>query len=670
MKRQGTKPKLLAPAGGEAAFLAALGAGADAIYVGGEMLNARAFAENFTTETLARLVGLAHARGVEVYVTLNTLVTDKELETALAYAATLYEIGVDALIVADVGLASLIGRYLPGFPLHASTQLSLHNTPGAEEVADLGFSQVVPARELSFANIQRAVADMPQEVEVFLHGALCVSHSGQCLFSSLVGGRSGNRGACAQPCRLPYNGGYPLSLKDLSLAGHIEELIKSGVSTLKIEGRMKKPDYVYEVTKVYRDLLDQGRNATREEHETLKAVFSRSGFTDGYFQDNKEAPMTGIRREEDKAVTRERESLIPPLSKIPLWGKCTVREGERILLSLRTQDGREVCVTGETPSLAISHPLTEDGVKARLSKLGNTPYYFEELEVFVDGGLNVSPAALNGLRRDGVAALLGQNRKAPGLPSPLMVARPPFSGKGATALFSQGGVWEALTREEKEAFSLAFIPLWEYADRELLPKGVWLPPVVTDGEIETVRTMLAAAKEKGATHALCGNPGQIALAKEYGFSVVGDFRLNITNKEAANYWYQHGIEDAVLSPELNYAAMRDIGGRAIFYGRIPLMLTERCFMKENGGCDRCGTVSLTDRRGVKFPIMPVFGHRNQILNSLPTYLGDVKDALPTGVRPHFLFTNETAKETKEVIRAYRNQEPLPFGVRRLPKEKM
>ena len=243
MRRHGELPELLAPAGGEDAFLAALAAGADAVYLGGQAFNARAYAENFDDETLARCVALAHARGVRVYVTLNTLLYAPELAAATDYAARLFRMGVDAVIVADVGLADHLHRHLPGLELHASTQLSLHSTAGAAEVADLGFTQVVAARELPQKEIERLVAGAPETVEIFLHGALCVSHSGQCLFSSQVGGRSGNRGACAQPCRLPYNGGkYLLSLKDLSLAGHIPELIASGVSTLKIEGRMKRPE--------------------------------------------------------------------------------------------------------------------------------------------------------------------------------------------------------------------------------------------------------------------------------------------------------------------------------------------------------------------------------------------------------------------------------------------
>ncbi len=671
MRRNRPLPELLAPAGGESAFYAALSAGADAIYVGGELFNARALSENFTESALQRCVALAHARGVRVYVTLNTLLADVELEEGLRYAVKLWNTGADALICADVGLALLIRRHAPSIVLHASTQMSLHSTGGAEEMADLGYTQVVPARELSLADITSLVEHARQEVEVFLHGALCVSYSGQCLFSSLVGGRSGNRGTCAQPCRLPYNGGYPLSLKDLSLADHVTELIESGVSSLKIEGRMKRPEYVYGVTRIYRRLLDERRNATKEEKRALEAIFARSGFTDGYFTDKIEQPMTGVRRPEDKVSSKENANFnIPNLDKVPLSGVCTIRRGCPVTLTLTDPFGKTVTVTGDTPSPAISHPLDAEGVRARLIKTGNTPYVLsaDDLLVEVDPGLNVSPAALNAVRRKAVDALLGS--RAPltlsqdGIPRKRV-----FRSMGASSLFCNPSVWEGLTEEERGFFSLSFLPLWRLGEAVHLPHGVWLPPIITDTEEACVKEMLAAAKSKGITHALVGNPHQVKLAREAGMEIVGDFRLNITNGISAAYWQSHGVTDAILSPELTAPALRDIGGRVFAWGRIPLMLTERCFMRENGGCQKCGEVILKDRMGAMFPLMQVYPHRNQILNSIPTYLGDLKEGLPPGTAPHFLFTVETLQEVREVLVSYRKKAALPYPVRRLPKEK-
>lgn len=292
-------PELLAPAGSFEAGLAAISAGADAIYVGGRLFNARMNAQNFTDDQLAVFVGRCHERGVRLYVTVNTAVYDRELKEACAYLDYLYKIGVDALIISDLGLVSLIRDRYPDMELHASTQASGHNSDCARAFEKLGISRMVCARELSRDEIRSLCAESPIEIEQFVHGAMCVCQSGQCLASHVMGGRSGNRGVCAQPCRMKYNGTYPLSLKDMSLASHVTELINSGVRSLKIEGRMKSPAYVYQVVSVWRRLLDEARNAEKCEMDALASVFSRGGFTDGYFTDKIGRDMLGVRSESD-----------------------------------------------------------------------------------------------------------------------------------------------------------------------------------------------------------------------------------------------------------------------------------------------------------------------------------------------------------------------------------
>ncbi len=297
-------PELLAPAGSMEAANAAVLAGADAIYVGGRFLNARMNAKNFSDGELISCIENCHKKGVRVYVTVNTAVLDKELSEAVKYTDFLYKIGTDALIISDLGLASAIkGRY-PGMGIHASTQASGHNADCAKAFADLGFDRMVCARELSYNEITALCKTSPIEIEQFIHGAICVSQSGQCLLSAVMGGRSGNRGVCAQPCRMKYNGSYPLSMKDMCLASHVTELIKSGVSSLKIEGRMKSPSYVYKVVKAYRTFFDEHRNASIKEMEDLASVFSRSGFTDGYYTGKTDSEMNGIRTENDINATK------------------------------------------------------------------------------------------------------------------------------------------------------------------------------------------------------------------------------------------------------------------------------------------------------------------------------------------------------------------------------
>lgn len=323
-------PELLAPAGSPEAAMAALKGGADAIYLGGRMLNARMNANNFTDDELSECIRTCHARGVKVYVTLNTSVYDRELAEAIQYADKLYEMGTDALIIADLGFVALTkGRY-PGMEFHASTQASGHNAACAKALAEAGFSRMVCARELSREAIKQLCKDSPIEIEQFIHGAMCVSQSGQCMASQVMGGRSGNRGVCAQPCRMSYNGGSPLSLKDMCLASHVTDLIESGVSSLKIEGRMKSPAYVYEVTSAYRKLLDEHRNATEKEISSLAAVFSRSGFTDGYYVGKIDGSMNGVRRAEDISASRSKRTelvdLRHHLPKITVSERCVTGE--------------------------------------------------------------------------------------------------------------------------------------------------------------------------------------------------------------------------------------------------------------------------------------------------------------------------------------------------------
>ena len=306
-KAKNVLPELLSPCGSLDALTAAVEGGADAVYFGGTVFNARMNAKNFDRADVRSAVGYCHENGVKAYVTLNTQIYDRELKSALDHAAFLYESGADALITADMGLSSLIKKHIPDLELHASTQATVHNLAGAEKLYDLGFGRVVGAREMDIDNI-RTLCKSRAEIEMFVHGAICVSVSGQCLMSAMLGGRSGNRGQCAQPCRMCYNGEYPLSIKDMCLAGHIPSLIDAGVASLKIEGRMKSPAYVYGVTKIYRRLLDERRAATRDEINELQRLFSRSGFTDGYYTGNIGKNMLGIRTENDIAKTRNEGS--------------------------------------------------------------------------------------------------------------------------------------------------------------------------------------------------------------------------------------------------------------------------------------------------------------------------------------------------------------------------
>ncbi len=402
------KPELLAPVGSPEALDAALAAGADAVYFGLDAFSARANAKNFAEEEAALAISRTRLFGVRSYAALNTLIYDRECEELLRRATALYQMGVSAVIVADLGAISLLRRHLPDLEIHASTQASVHSLEGARALATLGVKRAVLAREMPLSEIRHFATHAPLETEIFVHGALCVCHSGQCLFSSLVGGRSGNRGECAQPCRLPYSGKYPLSLRDLSLADHIPALLSSGVHSLKIEGRMKSPSYVFGVTEIYRRLLDERRAATPEENRRLADLFSRDGFTDAYFRGRAEEKMTGTRTREDKEASRALPPPPPLARRVALSGELTVRRDKPARLALCTEGGQAATVEGEVPAPAIAAPLTKEGLCARIARLGGTDFVLSDgaLAVELDEGLNLSPGAVNALRRAATAALL------------------------------------------------------------------------------------------------------------------------------------------------------------------------------------------------------------------------------------------------------------------------
>ena len=670
MFRKNNLPELLAPAGDMECLYAAVAAGADAIYVGGKRFGARAFAKNFDIDELSLAVKYCHLQGVKLYVTLNTLIEDKEMAEAVEYAAELYRIGVDALIVCDLGVISAIRRCVPDLELHASTQMSVHNSLGVSAAARLGASRVVVARELSLENITSVVESSPCEIEVFLHGALCVCHSGQCLFSSMVGGRSGNRGECAQPCRLPFNGGkYVLSLKDLSLANHINELIDSGVASLKIEGRMKSPEYVFAVTSVYRRLLDENRPANANENEILRRAFSRGGFTDGYFTGKTDRGMTGIRSDADKQNSKSLAAVDIQPKKHRVTATVCLRLGQPSEMTL-TDGTKRVTVFGQIPQIAENAPLTADSVKSRLAKMGNTllSLSVEDINLTLDDNINLPPSALNALRRDAVELFESVSRELEAVKySPLERERS-VEALTTAQFFSEDAFVEAYRHGLfKQEINIAFLPHTSSVESMKAAGGVFLPPIVMDDEIDEVTEQLKNLRESGIMYALVSNIGQISLAKSLGFRLIGDFRLNVTNGESARIYHNLGVEHLILSPELTLPQARDIGGGLITYGRIPLMVTERCFIGENFGCDKCNKAALTDRKGEKFPMMRLWQHRNIIFNSIPTYMGDRQSELRKHriESEHLIFSTESAREILNVLGAIAEGTPLSDRVRRV-----
>ncbi|MBE6535899.1 MAG: U32 family peptidase [Ruminococcaceae bacterium] len=659
-------PELLSPAGSYEALTAAIEGGADAVYIGGVAFNARINAKNFTYEEMKKGIALAHSYGAKVYIAANTLVYDRELDEFLRAAEDAYKGGADALIIADVGAAREVAKRIP-IELHASTQMSGHGLESARVLADVGFSRMVCAREMSKEDIAAFTRTSPIEAEVFVHGALCVCHSGQCLFSSLVGGRSGNRGECAQPCRLPYekngkngkNGkSYPLSLKDLCLAEHIPELCDMGVASLKIEGRMKSPEYVRDVTSAWRRLLDLRCAASKEDVRQLAEVFSRDGFTDGYFNRKISNGMLGIRTDEQKSRTRELEPFSGLTRNIRLDMSVSVRADAPATLTVtRTDNGKSATAVGDVAQPAKTAPIDENTVRKSLSKLGDTPYRLGNMTIELDEGLMLPISALNALRRSALAALDGQSERA-GIvqaeKSHPTERRTPMR----TAVFYEP---DEIPRSAYEFFDVIFTPIEKYMGNT---SGVLLPAVIFDGEKEKVKELLGNAKKMGAEHALVGNVGHISLVREAGMKLHGDFRLNATNDSTVAFYENLGFEDVILSPELTLPQLRDIGGKsfATVYGRMPLMVTEKCVNSALGDCKTCvekaGRAWLVDRKGVRFPVFKTFGHRSIIFNSAPFYMADKQSDLDRAkiTMQHFIFTVENKTEAESVISSYKKHQ--------------
>ena len=655
------KPELLCPAGDTEALLGAIAGGADAVYLGADLFNARIRANNFTLDGVADATRLCHAYGVKVYVTLNIAIHERELGTVLEYVSSLYQSGVDALIVSDLGVMREIRKHFPDFELHASTQCTVHNSDGARFLSQRGCKRVVVARELDKGNMEHICATAGCEIEAFVHGAHCMSVSGQCLMSYAMGGRSGNRGECAQPCRLPYKicgkSGYHLSLKDMSLSEHIRELSKMGVSSLKIEGRMKSADYVYGVSRVFRSLLDGQRAPTDREKSTLASLFSRQGFSDGYFVKSIDRNMLGIRSEEDKAESREISGKEITLPKIKLDIEAVFRVGEPAKMTV-TAKGRSATAYGDTVEMAVNAPMSEESIVKSLVKLGNTPYEAGRVSVEKDENIIVRVSSLNALRRECVSKLLDTSREKRDAIYTASYNRYKRDVM-RTAVFSK---WEQIP-EDVSYFDRVYLYLDRYK-RGCGANGIYMPPVILDSEWDEIEGMLRRAMDDGVKYAMATNIGQIDRLKAMGFTVSADYRFNVFNRPCVDYLRDEGIDTAVISPELTLPQARELAGNSIIvYGNIPVMTTHKCVIKDTAGCDRCRAY-MTDRTGASFLCEGIYGHRNVIYNSVPIYMADKMDTV-RDFSHHFIFTGETREQVEGIIEAYKKGMPTDRKIKRI-----
>ena len=671
--------ELLSPAGGYDALVAAVQSGADAVYMGFGAFNARRSAKNFTDEDFASAVRYCHLRGVRVFLTLNTLVTDRELPQAAEALRNASRMGVDAVLVQDWGLLTLAREIVPDLPIHASTQMSLFTLGGANEAAALGMERVVLARELCRDDIAEICKGCGAEIEIFGHGALCMCYSGQCEMSAVLGQRSGNRGACAQPCRLPYGvnapcrNGYPLSLKDANLSACLQDMERIGVDCLKIEGRMKRPEYVAVVTGIYRRLLDERRQPTAAEGAALEQAFSRSGFTDGYWRGKKGKAMFGTRPEnapEPKdlfAKARAQYENGRENRKIPVILHLIVRRGEPVRLggSCAIHGGVTIAMAqGDAPEEARNRAVTAEELRQRLSKTGGTVFTADSVEIELDEGLMVSASVINGLRRDVLDELAARREDIPArreLPaSPLPDAPEPPQEMAFTVSVSRARQVTAELLAEKPA--IVYIPAEELDALE--PTGLHgetelcavLPRVFRTADEQPLRAMLERHPE--VTSVAIGNLGHLPIVRGLDRTLRGDFGLNVYNSRAVKFWRDKGLSSVTVSFELRWQQVRDLAKYAdcegIVYGRLPLMITENCVTKNNVGCAHGAGSVLTDRTGAQFPVQCAYGCRCEIENGKVLVLADKPEVFRCGLRYGRLrFTTESPEACAAILRAHK-----------------
>ena len=671
--------ELLSPAGSPEAVIAAVQNGADAVYLGLGNFNARRGAKNFSEEELAKAMRYCRIRGCKVYVTLNTLVGDREIDGAVEAARLASDLGADGIIIQDLGLIKVIRQALPDIPLHASTQMSLHNLAGVEAAAEMGLTRAVLARELSLEQIKFISTHASIETEVFVHGALCFCHSGQCYMSALIGRRSGNRGMCAQPCRMQYSLGgrmddYPLSLKDNCLADRLEELEDAGVACLKIEGRMKRPEYTGIVTGIYSKALKEHRKPSEEDMEMLQQVFSRQGFTQGYFDGDKK-DMFGVRQEQDQAdeavfAAARRAYADGELRRVPVHFYTVAEKGLPVRAIAFDDDGHKATTFGKVPERAQRQGLTDSYLTEQMFKTGGTPYLCVENRAKTEPGLYLPASAINELRRKLISDLSDQ-RAAP--PQRRCAALPPMP-KNVQPVADPRIIFQIRDQEQMtpELASLKpdylYVPallmleyydkLFPFIEQGTVPVAV-LPRVISDNQTMEIRETLDKLFDYGVNEALVGNLGHVFLVRGAGMKPRGDFGLNAFNSHSLDVLRQAGFLSATASFELRLSQIRDLAKpldtEIIIYGRLPLMVSDQCVIRHSAGhCNCQQPAQMSDRMGSVFPVVREYGCRNVIYNAHKLYLADKKDDLYSaglwGLR--LMFTTESARECLEVAKGH------------------
>ena len=676
-----SKIEILAPVGNEEMLRAAVFSGADAVYLGFSGFNARTSANNFNADTLKDAVAFCHARGVAVHVALNTTVYGGELPALEQAIRAVAASGADAVICQDLAVATLIGKIAPQLPRHGSTQMSVHSLQGALELKELGFTRVVLARELSMPEVEHITKHCGIETECFVHGALCMCVSGQCYMSAFLGGRSGNRGSCAGPCRLPFEAnalpeGKPgrlhhLSLKDNSVIDKLDQLQALGVASAKIEGRLRTPEYVAAAVSA----CLAGREGRAYDRDLLKNAFSRSGFTSGYLDGKIDGTMFGVRSEADAEQTKKTLPMLRELyrrerSRVPVKMKLEIEEGGE-KLTVTDADGSRAFAYGDAePQPARTDPT--ESLHRSLAKTGGTPFAVEDQDITVemDGGPWFIPGgAVNELRREALDALLKKREVLRPWPTteehvPALPLRTLPPHRTLRARFES---WEQVPERALDGIEYFILPIAQ-ADRvprEWRAKTLLELPRVMFGKLEedTARR-IAATQDAGFAGYEVSNIAHLRLCR--GLPMSGSFGLNITNQLAAQFYADNGLGSMLILPEVKdsdistIAPTRDgkpVPTGVITYGHMPLMVTRACPLQNIHDCAHCDkTGLLTDRKAKKFPVRCGLGVRT-IYNPVPIYMGDKPGALTVDYGVAY-FTLESREEAAAILDSIRQHAPF------------
>ena len=671
--------EILAPVGSEEMLRAAVFSGADAVYLGFSGFNARTGAGNFDADSLQEAVRFCHARGVAVHVALNTTVYGTELPALEQAIRAVAASGADAVICQDLAVATLIGKIAPQLPRHGSTQMSVHTLQGALELKELGFTRVVLARELSLPEVEHITKHCGIETECFIHGALCMSVSGQCYMSAFLGGRSGNRGSCAGPCRLPFEAnalpeGKPgrlhhLSLKDNSAIDKLDKLQALGVASAKIEGRLRTPEYVAAAVSA----CLAGREGRAYDRDLLKNAFSRSGFTSGYLDGKIDGTMFGVRSEADAELTKKTLPMLRELyrrerSRVPVQMKLEIEEGGE-KLTVTDADGNKAFAYGDAePQPARTDPT--ESLNRSLTKTGGTPFTAEKITVEMDGGPWFIPgSAVNELRREALDALLKKRETLRPWPTTEehVAALPQRTLPPRRTLRARFERWEQVPERALDGVEYLILPIAQ-ADRvprEWRAKTLLELPRVMFGALEqdTARR-IAATQDAGFAGYEVSNIAHLRLCR--GLPMTGGFGLNITNNVAAQFYAEQGLSSLIILPEVKDSDIASIAparnGKPVptgvmIYGHMPLMLTRACPLQNIHDCAHCDkTGVLTDRKAKKFPVRCGLGVRT-IYNPVPIYMGDKPGALAVDYGVAY-FTLESREKAAQILDSIRTHAPF------------